>query len=85
MAAITQRMIASRERSAATVEVDLRWWRLFVTRHRLLGALIAGLVATQIATVTGVGELCREIEHVPHQPVALVEDHHRAAPAVAVG
>jgi hypothetical protein len=32
----------------------LRWWRLFVTRHRLLAALIAATVATHIATVTGV-------------------------------
>lgn len=55
MATIARRIgvAVTPQREAASVSVDARWWRAFVTRHRLLGALVAGLIATQVATVTG--------------------------------
>ncbi|MFC1443101.1 hypothetical protein ABUW04_33165 [Streptacidiphilus sp. N1-10] len=32
---------------------EITWWRLWATRHRLAAALMAGLVATQVATIFG--------------------------------
>src|SRR5712691_7134469 len=38
---------------ATTRASSILWWRTWVSQHRLLAAIVAGIVATHIATITG--------------------------------
>ncbi|MGW0777871.1 hypothetical protein ACWD01_30455 [Streptomyces sp. NPDC002835] len=40
-------------RTAGTPNESIQWWRIWATNHRVLAAVVAGVVATHVATIFG--------------------------------